>query len=470
MIEFLFNNEHIRTDKPPGMSLLDFIRNESHLKGTKIGCREGDCGACVVTEGTLKKKTIEYRTIVSCLTPLANVIGKHIVTIEGLNLEKPSPVQAALIAHNGTQCGFCTPGFVVSLTSFLLSDQTGIEAAIDSIDGNICRCTGYKSIERAADEVHKLKLKCPTVHRIEWLVKEGYLPGYFSSIYEKLKNIKQEHQSIPNVKIMGGGTDLMVQQPDELNEMLIHSLFNQQDWKTIENHDGYCTIGSEATADNIMNSTMMQQHFPNLRKHFKLISSTPIRNMGTLAGNIVNASPIGDLSIFFLALDADVFIVDAARNRRKQSLRNFFLDYKKLDLRENELIEKIGFRLPDRQTQFNFEKVSKRTYLDIASVNTALLLRVENELIREAHLSAGGVSPVPLYLHRTSAFLTGNAVNCDTISEAVKIAQGEISPISDIRGSETYKRLLLRQLIVAHFITLFPEKFSTKEVFEKLLT
>jgi xanthine dehydrogenase small subunit len=182
--------------------------------------------------------------------------------------------------------------------------------------------------------------------------------------------------------------------------------------------------------------------------------------MGTLWGNLVNASPIVDLSIFFLALDAEIQLTVGEGKKRKLPLKDFFLDYKKLDLRNGELIESLRFRLPDKGEFFNFEKVSKRQHLDIASVNTAIRLRIENETIIEATVSAGGIGPLPTYLSKTSTFLSGQKLNEEILFKANEVLQNEISPISDIRGSEAYKRLLLRQLFFAHFITLKPELFS----------
>lgn len=471
MITFILNDTLIHTDNPAGMTLLDFIRYQQNLKGTKVGCREGDCGACTVLEGRIVNNAVKYNTIVSCLTPLGNVRGKHIVTIEGLNLEKLSPVQHALVEHNGTQCGFCTPGFTVSLTAFLLSDyDSNIENAIAAVDGNICRRTGYKSIERAANELIDLKEKIDKTEPVKWLVSKKYLPEYFNSIGKRLKDIQNVTKPNKNAKIIvGGGTDMYVQKPDELMEQdLVFIPRNSESGKIIVT-DKRCSISGEATTSDIMESKELQKHFLQLRKHFKLISSTPIRNIGTLAGNIVNASPIGDLSIFFLALDADLILSNKDKKERKLKLKDFFLSYKKLDIMDDDLIEAIEFLLPVKSDHFNFEKVSKRQYLDIASVNSAIKLAIENGIIIEAHLSAGGISPVPLYLKKTSAFLVDKEINAETIINANAIAQEEISPISDIRGSADYKRLLLRQLIFAHFIELFPNEISINVLLQQNL-
>jgi xanthine dehydrogenase small subunit len=190
--------------------------------------------------------------------------------------------------------------------------------------------------------------------------------------------------------------------------------------------------------------------------------------MGTLAGNLVNASPIGDLSIFFLALNADVFLIGVDGKKRSIPLREFFVDYKKLAKRKDELIEKIRFRIPEKKTFFNFEKVSKRQFLDIASVNSAVSFKLKDNIFKEVHLSAGGVGPVPLYLGKTVAFLEGKEASLKTLLDANSVLQKEIAPISDVRGSADYKRLLLRQLFFAHFNELIPEKINQAEFIHSL--
>ncbi len=465
MIEFILNNKHIRTNEPPGKSLLDFIRYTMDLSGTKSGCREGDCGACTVMEGSLIDNELNYKTIVSCLTPLGNVQGKHIVTIEGLNMNHLSPAQKAIVEHGGTQCGFCTPGFVVSLTNHSLSKEVGNpDKALAAIDGNICRCTGYKSIERAAkslaDSFNGEK------NSLANLVEQGHLPKYFMGIADRLQQLKTNQKQVGNsAVILGGGTDLLVQKADGIIEDELDFLSGRNELKGIQIQDNICKIGAATTAAEISNSVELQKYFPHLKSDFKLISSTPIRNMGTIGGNLANASPIGDLSIFFLALDTEIQLQDKEGTKRNIPLKEFFIDYKKLDLHSDEYIQHIAFRIPEKNEYFNFEKVSKRQHLDIASVNTAIRIRIKNERIVEASFSAGGVSPIPLQLSKTASFLVGKKLKEETILEANKIMQSEISPISDIRGSETYKRLLLRQLFFAHFMKLFPAKISFGKLF-----
>ena len=459
MIEFILNNEHIKTELPTGSILLDFIRQNKHLKGTKIGCREGDCGACTVLLGTLKKDgEIGYKTIVSCLTPIANVAGKHVVTIEGLNLsEGLTSVQSAMKENNATQCGFCTPGFVVSLTGYAFNKNTSISGIIDSVSGNICRCTGYKSIEKATENISDLLVDKDKLNTIEWLIDQKFIPEYFADIPTKLQNIKSENIINDGDIVVGGGTDLYVTQANRLHELQVNLISSKENLSDILIKGNNCTIGAGATATDILNFAELREYFPKLVNYFRLISSEQIRNMGTLGGNLVNASPIADLSIFFIALNSRINIVDKDGNSRIIYLKDFFKDYKSTDLQDGEIIKELYFDLPEKNTYFNFEKVSKRTHLDIASVNSAISIKVEKNIIKDIHISAGGVSPIPLFLKNTCGFLKGKTLTSTNIRKAHCVLKEEISPISDVRGSEEYKRLLIRQLYYAHFIKLFPE-------------
>lgn len=471
MISFILNDQIIHTEEKPGSTLLDFIRYRAHLTGTKIGCREGDCGACTVLEGKLTDRRIEYRSIVSCLTPLGNAAGKHIVTIEGINTAGLNPAQQAITQHGGTQCGFCTPGFVVALTGHTMQRQPSEPgAAIESMGGNICRCTGYKSIERAAITVsNMLKTKNPD-NPIGWLISQGFLPAYFTSVPKRLKTLIKETGGVPGEKtVIGGGTDLLVQKPDDIADTEPLLLFDRKDLKGIREENGYCVVGSASTAQDIMQSALMRSYFPRLKAFFFLVSSEPIRNMGTIGGNIGNASPIADLVIFFLALNTTVHLQNTRTGgHRAVALRKFFLGYKKLDKQAGEIIVSISFPVPDKNTHLNFEKISKRTTLDIASVNSAMGISLQGDAIRNAHLSLGGVAPVPLYLEKTSSFLAGRKLELDTIRDAYGLLAEEISPISDIRGSKEYKTLLARQLFITHFTELFPKKFCNRELLKIL--
>lgn len=506
MLDFYLNDQRISTAEPAGSALLDFIRYHEQLKGTKIGCREGDCGACTVLVGELNAdgQTVNYQSMTSCLTPLGNAAGKHIVTVEGINAAgaQLTPVQQDIVDEGGSQCGFCTVGFVMSLTGHSLSSVPATEkSTIAAIDGNICRCTGYKSLERAAVRLTAKLEQRPMEDNLAWLSEKQFVPGYFAGIPTQLAKLRTSTDQVtepsaaapaasatrhpnggsavstspdghtqsqndhigPNDTalphpILGGGTDLLVQRLEELREQPVRLVFDQSGRRGIrQDAAGRVVLGAATTASHLLESELMRGLLPRLPQYLKLVSSTPIRNMGTVAGNFINGSPIGDLTIMFLALGASVTLLDAAGTTRELDLPNLYLGYKKLAKAAAEQVIKISFPAPLAGDLFHFEKVSKRTHLDIASVNSAAWLRVENGVIQAARISAGGVGPVPLYLARTSEFLQGRELTAETVTAANEVMQAEISPISDVRGTADYKRLLLRQLLWAHFLQFAPE-------------
>jgi xanthine dehydrogenase small subunit len=462
MIQFILNDKIIETELAEGSTLLDFVRYEKQLMGTKIGCREGDCGACTVLIGDIQQGELVYQSMTSCITPLGNVHGKHVLTIEGINGQQLTPSQDLMVKNNGTQCGFCTPGFIISMTGFTLSNEVpDLKNAIKYIDGNICRCTGYKSIERALDALcQKLKDR-PLDNKIDWLVEGGHVPEFIKNIKSRLIDLRKKEHTAVNAKhipvdcFLGGGTDLLVQKPEVIRKRVVENVFDNNQLKGIEIIAHNCRIGASVTVTDLEASTIFKSIFPDVEKYLKLVSSTPIRNMATLGGNFVNASPIGDMTIFFLALDASIILNNDGK-KRTLPLKNFFLDYKKLDKSSLEFIESIQFSLPLKTDQFNFEKVSKRTHLDIASVNTACQLSINEEgTIANAHISAGGVAPIPKYLFESSSFLKNKNLDAFVLRGFFKIVNEEVAPISDARGTAAYKRLLLRQLILSHFIKFF---------------
>ena len=476
MKQFILNEKTITTDLPAGMVILDFIRYHQHLTGTKIGCREGDCGACTILVGELVKTqdavSLRYQSMTSCLMPIGNAHGKHIVTIEGINFSDTlNPVQKAMVDEGATQCGFCTPGFVMSLAGFCLSDAAATkENAIAAIDGNICRCTGYKSIEKAAGKVADLLKERNGEDAATFLSKKKILPDYFAGIKKILLDLQVSEKAalLPDFDtqkerphLVGGGTDLYVQKQEEMTNAAIRFVFDHPELNGISMEGNRCIMGPSVTVSDLLHSPIINAAFPSFRPYAKLVSSTPIRNMATIAGNFINASPIGDFTIFFLAMDAQLELSDG-NTKRELPLRKLYKGYKTLDKTPEEHIEKIWFELPGNNTHFHFEKVSKRTNLDIASVNCAIHLRVNKDIIERAGIAAGGVAPVPLYLQKASSFLKRKKLTEELVHELITVIETEISPISDARGSKEYKSLLLGQLIKAHFMELFPSLLTDK--------
>ena len=462
MIEFILNNDQIKTDTPPTTVLLDFIRREKKLTGTKEGCREGDCGACTILLGELIDGSIKYKSINSCLVPLGDAHGKHIVTVEAFNQSELSPVQASMVDEGGTQCGFCTPGFVISMTGYFLNNRDQqLDEAIDSLGGNICRCTGYSGIIRAVERsILTYEQTTSKKTHIEKLIEAKFIPSYFKTIKQQLIKIKKNNSKVSGAKyFISGGTDLYVQQWESIVQTNAEFASNEKIPYEIVQTKNKIKIGGAATVQQILESPVIKKVFPTLQKDLELFGSLPIRNRATIAGNIVNASPIGDLSNILLTLNADI---EMKRGKTKRSLpiRNFYKGYKSVDKKKDEFIKWITFTIPPKGFRFNYEKVSKRTYLDIASVNSTILVVTKQNKIVSIGLSAGGVAPIPLYLKETCSYLNEKLITTSVIKSAAEIALKEISPISEARGSAEYKKLLLRQLLFAHFIVLFPQQID----------
>ena len=493
---FILNDREVETVAPAGLLVLDFLRNCERLTGTKEGCKEGDCGACAILIGELEGDAVRYQPVTSCLVPLAEVHGKHVVTIEGCNLAGLNPVQEAIVEFGGTQCGFCTPGIVVSLHGLLLDNAKGL--SLDDVkyalSGHLCRCTGYRSLKDCAATLERdlgSRLQANGSNsRVPALTAAGALPEYFTTIPERLRALQAASpaaaaiadgtvpsapqpsmaaSALPAVAdaagsrppapelLIAGGTDLYVQQGEAIPDRRVDVLGGRAELKGIRRAGGEFRVAGLTTFEEFGTHPAVIEAIPAIGAFNHLIASWQIRNRASLAGNIVNASPIGDFTALLLALDARIVLADGAA-QRSVPLKEFYRGYKQMDLRPGELLTEVAFADPTA-AHVNFEKVSKRTCLDIASVNSACSIRCAGDTISDAHFSLGGVAPIPLYLREASQALRGRTLDLETAWEAVRISQEAIAPISDVRGSAEYKRLLARQLLIAHFVTLFPDRF-----------
>ncbi len=462
MLSFILNREPVETDESPGTLLLDFIRYEAKLTGTKEACREGECGACTVLIGRLDDDgRPRYRACASCLLPIGDVAGCHVVTVEGVNGEEFNAVQKIIIGESASQCGYCTPGIVLSLTGFALSAETySYAGALDALDGNICRCTGYAAIRRAAAKLAETLEKNvrDREDRIPALVESGVLPDYFLGIAELLRELKNS-PAVPDREgevVVAGGTDLFIQRPEELLQSPLFFLSGRRDLDFVRAEDGSLRVGSAVTLEDFRNHPLVNRHLPAMKEDVLLHSSTILRNRATLAGNIVNASPIGDITIMLLALGVVLELEAAGGGTRKVPLAKFYRGYKDFDLRPGEIIREIVIPIPGPRVFYNFEKVSNRKILDIAAVNSAILLETKGEKIARIALSAGGVAPVPLLIGGLDEF-AGRKVSPETFKDLASAAMAAVAPIDDVRGSAEYKRLLLGRLVEAHY-----QEYSTR--------
>jgi xanthine dehydrogenase small subunit len=477
-VHFLLNEEAAQATLPSGMAVLDLLRRERRLTGTREGCREGDCGACLVLLGEIRGGELRYRAVNSCLLPLGELEGRHLVTIEGLNpppgdgpAPTLNPIQQSFVSEGATQCGFCTPGFIVALTGYFLGNpDPDPESALDAVAGNLCRCTGYASIRRAIARLlqqHRALAAGPPLERcVNWGIVQPWLreaparlAGLAGGVAGGRGAPRQAGRRAGAPVLVAGGTDLFVQRPEELQDAPLVFLSERELGRTWV-RDGRRYLGAMMPMEDLCG-------VPPFGEYLFCVASGPVRQRATVGGNLVNASPIGDFTIMLLALGAVLGIRAAASPAlRELPLRDFYRGYKKLDLAEGEVLEWVAFDEPG-DAGFHFEKVGRRQHLDIAGVNTAVFLRLEGRRIREARLAAGGVAPVPLLLARASESLRGREASPGAVrpalAEALSLAQEEIAPISDVRGSAQYKRRLLKHLLLASFLRLQPEAFSVDD-------
>jgi xanthine dehydrogenase small subunit len=432
--------------------------------------------------GRLEGDALRYEAVTSCLVPLGELHGCHVVTVEGINFPRQlSPVQEAIDLEGGSQCGFCTPGIVVSMTWFLLSekpkrDQEGVKEALS---GHLCRCTGYASLKRAGDrllaQLQPNGAWASLEHakdRVAALVELGILPAYFAQMSQRLRALdmlparQPSQEADRNVDfVIAGGTDIYVQKGEALPQSRVSILKHYPQMIGVHEEEARLRVGALTSFEDFADHPSVQALIPQIKAYMFLIASLQLRHRATLGGNIINASPIGDMTCLLLAMDSTL-VLQEGEERREIPMRDFFLGYKILARRPKEILAEILIPRHQPETHVRFEKISKRQCLDIASVNSAMKLRKSPQgVIEEIHLSVGGVAPIPLYLRKTQTFLLGKTPTIEILREAQAILQEEIAPISDVRGSAEYKRLLASHLLAAHLLEIYPEAIHEDALF-----
>ncbi len=474
VIRFYLNGREIRMTIPPGMTVLELLHEKLAHYGTKLSCREGDCGSCtVIIAGRRGEKTL-YQTVNSCLYPAARLHGKHLITVEGITGKgRLHPIQTAILDEHGTQCGYCTPGFVMSILGLLLnSRQPEDEEILAALEGNLCRCTGYDSIFKAAQLVRdtlpsdaallpagllkaeKLLSGIPTQpdyiitdNPEGWESRAYFVPQQLSELWQIIKALPQD----VDYKFINGGTDLQVQANIQQQHPDVWlDLTNISEFRGISQTDEKITIGSLTTLSEVRDSELIHRHYPLIVNTITKMASRQIRNLATLAGNIANASPVADAAIVLLALDAQLQLI-SPQGQRKVSLSEFYLDYKKTALLPEELIAAIELSLPPQGTVFaHMLKSAKRKAVDISSVNSSICLQLKGKQITQARLCYGGVAVYPALAQKTSEYLTGKEITVELFKKASELAVSEFIPISDIRGSALFRSLLIENHLMRY--------------------
>ncbi|MDB6179894.1 xanthine dehydrogenase small subunit [Paracoccus fistulariae] len=449
-MRFLLNDQEIvLTDVGPSDTLLDHLRIARRLTGTKEGCAEGDCGACTVLLGRLTGTGLVYEPINACIRFLASCHGTHVVTIEHLKSPEGGlhPVQAAMVENHGSQCGFCTPGIVMSLYGLWMSNpDAGVTEIETALQGNLCRCTGYEPIIKAAlqagraggqaqdalsaerDSV-RARLQAMQGQRIE-LTRDGeraIIPANDDDLAGLLL-------AEPGATLVSGATDVGLWVTKFLRD-ISPAIFIGHLMKGITVSDDQIRLGAGVTyseAVPVFRDYLLQAHDYLLR-----IGGWQVRNMGTIGGNIANGSPIGDSPPLLIALGARI-VLRKGDDRRELALEDYFIDYGKQDRAPGEFVEEVIIpRQPG--ALIAAYKISKRRDSDITAVAAAFCLRVEGDVITEARVAFGGMAGIPKRATAAEAALTGQPFAADSFNAAASAVAQDFQPLSDWRASAEYR-------------------------------
>jgi xanthine dehydrogenase small subunit len=449
------------------MTLLEYLRQSGRI-GTKEGCGDGDCGACtvaIVAQGADGQP--QYQAVNSCLIPLGSVAGREIVTVEGVSQEALHPVQAAMVKTGGSQCGYCTPGFVMSLFAAYY-DRNLNDACVE---GNLCRCTGYLAIRRAAQEAidqqsdglndyfeERLRHSDANLKEIQYHGNEQFF--YRPTRLEEVFALMNEYA---NATLIAGGTDLGLEISYHRQQFpVLISLEAVTELKTLQNTAEFVEIGAAVPLSHL--EDRLRGVFPSLDEMLFWFAARQVRTRATLGGNIGTASPIGDLPPVLLSLDATLRLASAT-GERTLPLIDFFKGYRQTDLQPGEVI--VSVRIPkvsgvDRRSQSY--KIGKRGTDDISIVAAAFVIDLDaDRRIIHARLAYGGVAATPVRAIAVEELLIGKIWNAETVQQAKSALKQAFTPLTDLRGSADYRKLLVANLFEKFFVE-FGEAHKLEEV------
>lgn len=473
-LQFLRRGQRVTLhDVPPDRTLLEVLREDLHCSGTKEGCGEGDCGACTVVIGERVQDAagadqLRYKAINSCIRLAHSIDGMALWTVEDLtqdpDIALPAgkdlhPVQEALLQCHGTQCGFCTPGFVMSMFGMYQNHACGAQldrqGAQEALSGNLCRCTGYRPILDAARHMASLPpatVDAPAVlQKLELLALENQALQTDNS-YKRptsLRELLQLRADHPQAQVVAGCTDvgLWVTKQHQRFAMVL-DVTAAAELQAITHTGGQLHIGAAATLEAAF--TALQTHWPQLHSFAARFAGLPVRNSGTLGGNVANGSPIGDSIPLLIALNAHV-VLASVRGERSLPLEQLYTGYRQNVIASDELVVRIDVPLPTlgagTTQHLRAYKVSKRQDDDISAVCLVVHLQVEQGMVTHASIGAGGVAATPARARHTEAALLGQPWTEATAHNAGRALQAEFHPISDMRASGDYRKHLLGSLM-----------------------
>jgi xanthine dehydrogenase small subunit len=458
----------------PNLTVLNYLREDLRLTGTKEGCAEGDCGACTVVLGELDGDAIRYRAVNACILFTPQLAGKQLITVEHLRRPDGSlhPVQEAMVECHGSQCGFCTPGFVMALFALYHSEGTpSRQRILDVLAGNLCRCTGYRPIIDAARRMYELgegdhfsEREAETAAQLQALADCDRLAfahhgrRYFAP--RRLDDLAALCEQFPGATLLAGGTDvgLWVTKQHRDLETLIY-VGAVEELKRLEVTDTHLEIGAAVTYTDAMDE--LGARWPDFGELIRRLGSVQIRNFGTIGGNVANGSPIGDSMPALIALGAELVLRTGAA-RRVLALEDFYLGYRQTALAPGEFLELIRVPLPRPGQQFRCYKIAKRFDQDISALLGAFQVRLNGHKVADVRIAYGGMAAIPKRARACERALRDRPWTEATIAKGRAALARELQPISDMRASAAYRLLAAQNLLTKFFIETSAPAFATR--------
>jgi xanthine dehydrogenase small subunit len=448
----------------PNTTVLNYLRQHERRCGTKEGCAEGDCGACTVVLGELDGDRVRYRAVNSCIQFLPTIDGKQLIAVEDLEDEtgRLHPVQQAMVETHGSQCGFCTPGFAMSLFALFHGRGSMERTCIDdTLAGNLCRCTGYGSIIAAAQRMRELGesdefdareqetlAALRELRRADGAVFQGN--GHRCFVPRKAAELVDLLRACPDACILAGGTDvgLWVTKQHRRLDPIIY-IGEVEELRRIDVTEAQIEVGAAVTYSEL--NALIARHYPDFGEVIRRLGSVQIRNTGTMGGNVANGSPIGDSPPPLIALGATLVLRSWA-GRREMPLEDYFVAYGRQDRQAGEFVESIRLPLPQPGWEFRCYKISKRFDQDITAALGAFNLKLHNGVVEDVRIAFGGMAATPKRALACEAALKGKPWTRSTVAEGQRALRRDFAPITDMRASRAYRSLVAENLLLKLFI------------------
>ncbi|WP_375264597.1 xanthine dehydrogenase small subunit [Planktotalea sp.] len=435
-IKFLLNGETVElTEDTPTVTLLDWLRETRAMTGTKEGCNEGDCGACTV----MVTDNSGARALNACILFLPQLHGKAVRTVEGFSGPDGAlhPVQDAMVEHHGSQCGFCTPGFIGSMVT---AHRNGRRDFDDALAGNLCRCTGYAPIIRAAEAASHANIP-------DWVQDIPPEVGASALSPETSDELAAWYEANPNGTLIAGATDVGLWVTKQLKELTdIAFLHRCRDLQHIEDLGDHLRIGAGVTMAQLL--PVLKEHHPSYAELVRRYGSEQVRQAATIGGNIANGSPIGDNPPALIALGATLHLRKGAR-RRDMPIEDFFIQYGKQDREAGEFVESIT--IPKGASALRCYKLSKRFDQDISAVCGCFNIEVSNGAVTNARIAFGGMAGTPMRAAKAEKTLIGQAWSDENMTKAAEAMADDFTPLTDMRASAAYRLLTAQNMLRRYF-------------------